>query len=75
MASRVARWQVSKGFQPTNLRHERVELDPLASTILASLDGTKNYDDLLKMIVSHYEDELFKLPDDQVNDAGGPENC
>jgi methyltransferase-like protein len=72
LASRVARWQVSKGFQPTNLRHERVDLDPLASTILVSLDGTNNYEDLLHMVVSKYEDELFKLPDDKLNDAGGP---
>ncbi|GMQ78590.1 MAG: methyltransferase regulatory domain-containing protein [Anaerolineae bacterium] len=73
LASRVARWQVSKGFQPTNLRHERVEIDLLASTILTSLDGTNNYDDLLNMVVSHYKEGLFKLPDDKVKDAGGPE--
>ena len=73
LASRLARWQISEGFQATNLRHERVELDPIASRLLANLDGTNNYDDLLQMMITRYEEGLFKVPEDQLAEAGGPE--
>ena len=72
-SSRLARWQLSMGFQATNLRHERVEIDPIASRLLTNIDGTNSYDDLLQMMMDRYNQGLFKLQEDQLVEAGGLE--
>lgn len=50
VASPVARWQAKHGARVTNLRHERVNLNPLEGFILERLDGQHDRAALLEAL-------------------------
>jgi methyltransferase-like protein/protein-L-isoaspartate O-methyltransferase len=52
IASAVARFQVQRGNQVTNLRHERVTLDSLDAFLLYHLDGSRDQAALLDLLMS-----------------------
>ncbi len=52
LASPVARLQVRRAEQITNLRHERVKLDPINTRLLPHLDGNRDRKSLLKLLKS-----------------------
>jgi methyltransferase-like protein/SAM-dependent methyltransferase len=51
-ASRWARHQAAADVKVTNLRHERVELDPLNQFLLPYVDGTRTFDDLMDLLLA-----------------------
>jgi hypothetical protein len=51
-ASPWARYQAAADAKVTNLRHERVELDPLNQFLLPYVDGTRTFDDLLELLLA-----------------------
>lgn len=64
-ASAVARWQVAHGTDKvSNLRHERVNLDPLARHLLPALDGSRNHDELLDMLEELAKQGMLKTEQD-----------
>jgi methyltransferase-like protein/SAM-dependent methyltransferase len=50
VASPVARFQAKHGYKITNLRHERITLDKLGTTLLGSLDGAYDQAALLSLM-------------------------
>lgn len=52
VASPVARWQVKSGLRVTNLRHERVNLDPFEGFLLHRLDGCHDRAALLEALLA-----------------------
>ncbi len=60
-ASAVARWQAAHGYDKvSNLRHERVNLDPLARHLLPYLDGSHNREALLDVLDKLAKQGLLK---------------
>lgn len=49
VASKIARWQALSEYKVTNLRHERVKLDPFIRPLLPYVDGTHDHGDLLSI--------------------------
>jgi methyltransferase-like protein len=52
VASPWARWQARQGPQVTNLRHERVDVDPLCQHLLPRLDGTRDRAALVDLLLA-----------------------
>jgi methyltransferase-like protein len=52
VASPWARYQARDELKVTNLRHERVEIDPLNQYLLPFLDGTRNCEDLVDLLLA-----------------------
>jgi methyltransferase-like protein len=52
VASPWARQLAPTDLKVTNLRHERVELDPLNQYILPFLDGSRTFDELLELLLA-----------------------
>jgi methyltransferase-like protein len=53
VASPWVRWQAANGSgQVTNLRHERVELDPLNQFLAQHLDGTRDTQELVDVLLA-----------------------
>ncbi len=60
-ASAVARWQAAHDYDKvSNLRHERVNLDPLAQHLLPYLDGSHNREALLDVLDKLAKQGLLK---------------
>jgi methyltransferase-like protein len=51
-ASLWARYQAATDIKVTNLRHERVELDPLNQFLLPYVDGTRTFQDLMDLLLA-----------------------
>jgi len=52
VASPWARWQAQEETKVTNLRHERVEVDPLNQYLLPFLDGSRDCQDLVDLLLA-----------------------
>ena len=52
VASPWARWQAREETKVTNLRHERVEVDPLNQFLLPFLDGSRDCDALIEVLLA-----------------------
>jgi methyltransferase-like protein/2-polyprenyl-3-methyl-5-hydroxy-6-metoxy-1,4-benzoquinol methylase len=52
VASPWARWQAGEEVKVTNLRHERVEVDPLNQYLLPFLDGSRDCDALVDLLLA-----------------------
>ena len=52
VASPWARWQAREEVKVTNLRHERVEVDPLNQYLLPFLDGSRDCQDLVELLLA-----------------------
>jgi SAM-dependent methyltransferase len=52
VASPWARWQAREDTKVTNLRHERVEVDPLNQFLLPYLDGSRDNNDLVDLLLA-----------------------
>lgn len=52
VASPWARWQAREETKVTNLRHERVEVDPLNQYLLPFLDGSRDCDALVDLLLA-----------------------
>ncbi len=52
VASPYARWQARQDVKVTNLRHERVEVDPLNQYLLPFLDGTRDCAALVDLLLA-----------------------
>ena len=52
MASPWARYQAREEAKVTNLRHERVEIDPLNQYLLPFLDGSRDREDLVEVLLA-----------------------
>jgi methyltransferase-like protein len=52
LVSPWARYQAASDAKVTNLRHERVELDPLNQFLLPYVDGTRSFDDLMDLLLA-----------------------
>jgi methyltransferase-like protein len=52
VASPWVRWQARSGSQVTNMRHERVELDPLNQYLVPYLDGTRDAERLVDLLLA-----------------------
>jgi hypothetical protein len=70
VASKIARWQALSEYKVTNLRHERVKLDPFIRPLLPYVDGAHDHGDLLSIA----RDLLHK---GEIDSPGidGPEPC
>lgn len=64
-ASLIARWQADHMRKVTNMRHERVELDDMARSLLRYLDGRTDRKQLLAIMNRDYEDGRFVMPTDE----------
>ena len=49
LASTIARWQALIEYKVTNLRHERVRLDPFIRPLLPYVDGAHDHNRLLSI--------------------------
>ncbi len=61
--TRVTRWQAAQGMKVTNLRHERIELDPLLKVLVQLLDGRRDFAALHDHFMDMYRQEKFLLPE------------
>jgi methyltransferase-like protein len=52
VASPWARWQAREEAKVTNLRHERVEVDPLNQYLLPFLDGSRDCEALIELLLA-----------------------
>ena len=77
IASPLARYQVEANLRIVNQRHERVNLDNISRYLLPFLDGTRNHEDLLillmqlvdkGMILVNVEAEAEEIGDTAVNE-------
>jgi len=50
-ATRLARYQAEKGHRIFSARHKYVELDPLSSVLLRYLDGTRDRNELIELLI------------------------
>ena len=75
VASSLARRQLSQGqTKVTNLRHERVKLDPISQALLPYLDGTHDRTALLRQLAAHVTAGDLTLADAEgVEEAELPE--
>ena len=64
LANRVARFQAQQGDTVTNLRHERVELDPLSQAVLPRLDGQHDRAALLDIVMEQARTGVLGLKKD-----------
>jgi hypothetical protein len=71
--TRVMRWQASKGFKATNLRHERVEFDPVLRVLTQLLDGQHDVDQIHAYFMTLHEQGKFLLPERLLEKAGADE--
>jgi methyltransferase-like protein len=69
----VMRWQASKGMNATNLRHERIELDPVLRVLTQLLDGERDREQLLSYFMLLHEQGKFQLPDKLLQTAAPEE--
>ena len=51
-ASAWVRWQAAESGQVTNLRHERVDLDPLNQFLVRRLDGSRGLESLVDLLLA-----------------------
>lgn len=65
----VMRWQAGKGIKVTNLRHERVELDPLLRVVVQLLDGRRDRGELQDYFMEMYREDRFRLPEELLETA------
>jgi len=63
LTTEVMRWQARNGMKVTNLRHERVEMDPLLRAVFQLLDGRRDRAQLLDTFMEMYGQGKFLLPE------------
>lgn len=74
MASSLARRQLSQGqTKVTNLRHERVKLDPISQALLPYLDGTHDRTALRQLAAHVAAGDLTLADAEGVEEAELPE--
>jgi hypothetical protein len=62
LASPVARWQIEQNaVKITNLRHERVKLDPFQRYVMQRLDGKHSLPELIEALAALVETGQFSL--------------
>jgi methyltransferase-like protein len=69
----VIRWQARQGMKATNLRHERVELDPNSAALLPMLDGKHDHGELLASLMALHDRGRLQLPDKLLAATGAEE--
>jgi SAM-dependent methyltransferase len=73
MTTEVMRWQARNGMKVTNLRHERVELDPLLQALIRLVDGRSDRGQMLASFMKMYRDGKFLLPEKLLETAAPEE--
>ena len=63
VASPWARFQVEQGRTVTNLRHQRVQMEPITRRLVWLMDGTRDRPQLLDELAEWVEREGVKLPE------------
>jgi methyltransferase-like protein/2-polyprenyl-3-methyl-5-hydroxy-6-metoxy-1,4-benzoquinol methylase len=72
VASPWARFQIEQGRTVTNLRHQRVQMDPLALRLVWLMDGTRDRPQLLDELAEWVVREGVSLPGSEVQ-PGSPQ--